>query len=447
MTGLTALLGNRLAQLGRVVLGEAPAAPAATRPAWLPLLVVEFSPSTGPMGAAAWVDITDAVIGFSTDRGRSGALDKVEAGTLTLTLANDDRRFDALNSEGPYYGQLLPRKRIRVQAAWDGVLYPVFSGYVEEWSIPLWRHGAITCRVTASDAFALLAKKKISGTYSEQRAGSRVNAVLNDAGWSTGQAWVVGDAIYGVLGTTTIPGPVAARSISTGATTVQATTLSDVAALTHMQLMAQAENGRLFVGRAGEIVFKSRAATFYNLSERAKFGGPPAAGELPYRDLTINTSDDRVYNEVAATRPGGTRQAATDAASVNAYFGQTYSVTSLPLISDTEALAWANFVLSQVKGFAVRVDGLTFDPTAAPAESWPTALGLELGDRVGVAYRPDAGSALDESLVVERIAHTFTAPSSDWTTTLGLAPADVRSFWVLGDPVLSVLGSTTRPVY
>jgi hypothetical protein len=443
VAGLTASLGNRLAQLGRIVLGQAPGV-TATHPAWLPLVVVEFSPSTGPMGAAAWVDITDAVLDFATTRGRRRPLDKAETGTLTLTLANDDRRFDSLNSEGPYYGQLLPRKRIRVRAAWDGVLYDVFSGYVEEWSIPLWRHGAITCRVTASDAFALLANRKVSGSYASQKTSDRITAVLTDSGWSTGQAWLLGDPLYGVLGTTAAPGPVANRAISTGLTTVQAAVLSDVAALTHMQLMAQAELGRLHVGPDGAIVFRSRSETYYNLMPKALFGGPATGSELPYRDLTINTSDDAVYNEVAVTRTGGTRQSATDSPSVDDFFGRTYSVTSLPLTSDTEALSWATFVLGRVKDFTVRVDGLAFDPPVAPAASWPVALGLDLGDTVAVAYRPDTGGEIDETLTVERIAHTFSAEAGDWTTAYGLAPADTRVFWVLGT---SPLGSTTLPVY
>lgn len=446
MTGSTARLGNAAARPGRIALGQMPAI-AATRPDWLPRLVVEFSPSTGPMGPAVWADITDAMIAFSTSRGRQSELNRTEAGTLTLMLANDDRRFDPSNAHGPYAGQLVPRKRIRIRAIWDGVAYPVWMGYAEAWNPPLWRHGKAVCRVAATDGFGLLAEKKVSGEFPEQLTSERISAVLDAAGWSTGQAWILEDPVYGVLGVTTIPAPVGDKSLSAGDTTVRAQTLSNVAALAHIQLMETTENGAAFVDPAGAVTFRSRTERLYPPATDATFGSAVDAGELPFSDAEIDASGDRIYNEVKVARIGGTEQVASDEASIEAYFGRTYSVTGLPLVTDTEALSMATFLLSRYKDFRVRLTGLALEPAASPAALWPQALGRDIGDQIRVVYRPDVGSEMDETVLIEWVQHSFDAERAAWATSWALSPANTEPVWILGDAVRGILGTTTIPAY
>jgi hypothetical protein len=447
LSGLTASLGDKLARLGRIRLGQAPVGPASTHPAWMAQLLVEWSPSTGPMGAATWEKLTDAVISFTCSRGRATETDKVEAGTLSMVLANDDRRFDPLNSQGPYYGSLVPRKRIRIQAAWNGTLYPVWMGYVEKWNPPLWRYGQITCTVTASDGFGLLANKKISGDFVQQLTSDRISAVLDAAGWSTGQAWILGDPIYGVLGTTTIPAPIGDKQISQGQTTVAAQTLTNVSALAHIQLMATSEQGAAYMGPSGAVTSRSRYQRLYPSSIMATFGTDMNAGELPYTDADIDATGQRIYNDVHVTRTGGTEQVATDQPSIDAYFGKTFSLTGLPLTTDTEALSYANFTLARSKDFHVRLTSLEIDPTASPDLLWPQALGRDLTDEIRVIYRPDVGSTMNELVLLEKVTHTFNARAATWSTVWLTSPANLDSAWILGDASAGILQSTTRLAY
>jgi hypothetical protein len=451
VSGHTASLGNKLARLGRIRLGQAPIGPAAQHPAWLAQLLVEWSPTTGPMGAAVWEKLTDAVISFTCSRGRATETDKVEAGTLSMVLANDDRRFDPLNSQGPYYGQLVPRKRIRIQAAWNGTLYPVWYGYVEKWNPPLWRYEQVTCQVTASDGFGLLANKKISGDFVQQLTSDRISAVLDAAGWSTGQAWILGDAVYGVLGTTTIPAPLGAKQISMGQTTVQAQTLSNVTALAHIQLMATTEQGMAYVGPDGAVAFRNRSQRLYPSSVVATFGTDQNGGEVPYTDADIDATGQRIFNDVHITRIGGTEQTAIDQPSIDAYFGKTFSLTGLPLTTDAEALSYASFFLAHSKDFRVRLTSLQIEPEGSPDLLWPQALGRDLTEQIRVIYRPDVGSQMDELVLLEKITHTFTAlPGSNksaWTTTWLMSPANIDKVWILEDPIYGVLGTTTVPAY
>jgi hypothetical protein len=55
-----------------------------------------------------------------------------QVGTCNLTLKNEDRLFTPLNTESPYYGQLVPNRAIRVQATDGTTTWPVFRGYI--WS-------------------------------------------------------------------------------------------------------------------------------------------------------------------------------------------------------------------------------------------------------------------------------------------------------------------------
>jgi hypothetical protein len=62
------------------------------------------------------LDITDQVMKVSTRRGRNRILSKFEAGTATVTLNDPDSDFNPQNTSGPYYGKLLPLRKIRIYA-------------------------------------------------------------------------------------------------------------------------------------------------------------------------------------------------------------------------------------------------------------------------------------------------------------------------------------------
>jgi hypothetical protein len=86
--------------------------------------------------APTWVDVSTYVRlnpPVTIRRGRQSELDQFDAGYCTLTLSNRDRRFDPSNAAGPYFGNLIPRKRIRVTATWSAVDYVQFTGWVTGW--------------------------------------------------------------------------------------------------------------------------------------------------------------------------------------------------------------------------------------------------------------------------------------------------------------------------
>lgn len=82
-----------------------------------------------------FVDVTPYVTGQVTfELGRSNVTTTFQPAQGTLTLDNTDGRFDPSNTAGPYYGNLLPRKRIRIQTVVSGTTYTMAWGYVEGWA-------------------------------------------------------------------------------------------------------------------------------------------------------------------------------------------------------------------------------------------------------------------------------------------------------------------------
>lgn len=60
----------------------------------IPKVTVEVAFDGGPFSSAyTWTDISDYVKGFQVRRGRNTELDRIEAGTLSMTLDNSDGRF------------------------------------------------------------------------------------------------------------------------------------------------------------------------------------------------------------------------------------------------------------------------------------------------------------------------------------------------------------------
>ena len=84
---------------------------------------IAFGSTWATATPATWTDVSTYVRNISVNRGRASDLDKFDAGTATVTLSNRYGRFNPMNTSGPYYGTLTPRRPIRVLAN-----YPIIAG-------------------------------------------------------------------------------------------------------------------------------------------------------------------------------------------------------------------------------------------------------------------------------------------------------------------------------
>ncbi|MBT2213455.1 hypothetical protein [Actinomadura sp. NEAU-AAG7] len=383
-------------------------------------------------GAPVWEDITPWARAVSITRG-AGRVDtpivQYEAGTLAVTLDNSDRRFDPSNLDGPYVDpinhttQVTAMRAIRVLATWANVTYELYRGFVDSWGVDWIAPAYSECTVTATDAFKVLAgidrPALTTPVGTGETTGARITRVLDSAQW-----------------------PTADRVLATGDSAVQATTLEG-AALGEMQTATDAELGELYIDAGGRVVFRHRTAllTETRSAEPQALFGDGGGVELPYQDLDIATDDSTFFNTVRVTRSGGTEQVATDTASQTLYYPRTFKPgDDLPLMTDTDALNYAQWILYISRAPELRFVELTVNPRSDPSALFPHALGRALGDRITVTRRPPGGGVITADQFIRGISHEISPQS--WVTRWTLQSASkFGSFFTLDNVTLGRLDS------
>src|SRR6266498_3756517 len=122
-----------------------------------PALAVEVAWAVNPLitpSAGDWDPITTWVREIGINQGRQHELSRTDAGTLAVTLNNEDRRFDPSDVASPYYPNVTPMRRIRVRATFAGTTYDLFQGFIESW--PNTWEDVAEVHLGAVDAFKLL---------------------------------------------------------------------------------------------------------------------------------------------------------------------------------------------------------------------------------------------------------------------------------------------------
>jgi hypothetical protein len=133
-----------------------------------PVAVVEIAFTDGPyVVSPTWTDVTSYVRGMDISRGVPDDWTLQADGSATVTLSNRDRRFDPFNTTGPYYGNLLPRRQIRIRATHASTTYDVFRGFIAGWP-PEWTDAGTDSTVTlfCFDALQLLGSSSLPADWS-----------------------------------------------------------------------------------------------------------------------------------------------------------------------------------------------------------------------------------------------------------------------------------------
>lgn len=400
-------------------------------------LTYQISFTNNPFAASpAWSDVTPYwQDGQFISPQRSFELDLISSGGGASTFDNQDRRFEPEYTSSPYSPFVIPMRKARLSAVLDSTTYYIWTGYVDTWP-PLWpTPGDSLMQIRLVDAMAALERKGLVGTYSQEASGTRIGNVLDDYGF-----------------------PAADRSIDAGQETIIAKTfaLSDSkTALQHIRdvLTSEGPTAAFFINGQGFAVFHDRHKRIkapYTTSQ-ATFGDADS-GEIPYEVVTPDFPSDLLFNEAAVTREGGTTQSTSDSTSQTTYGTRTRENVSTLQVSDTNAAGLAAFIVSRYKDPALRFEGIEIAPLNN-FDIWQTALTLKIGDRVTVKRRPPehpsaGGTVISKDCHIEGITWTFSQPER-WGVRVRylLTPADQNGYWVLGDAVNGLLGTTTRLAY
>ncbi len=348
---------------------------------------------------------------------------------------------------GPYYGNLLPMRRLRVRSPGEAAYYHIFAGYVDGWP-QTWDDGVspiITVRVC--DGFKVLGLAELNETFTAELFGSRVNNVLDSVRWTVGGTWLLGSSVDSQLGTTTILGPTGGRAISLGDSTIMAQTLVNANALQYLNDVADSEYGLLYVDGSGSVVARNRHY-MYGIVSLDVLGDAPDEGG--YSDFALDYDDQHIFNDVRMCRIDGEPQAVSDTDSQLTYFKRTLQNDRLLLTTDAEVAARANYLMLRYKDPHWRSRGLTL----GGSRSWSTMLILEIGDRITVTRRPQGGTAIVTQFRIEGIEHSIAlqTPGQSWQTRFALSTADAISYWMITTGAdeyasMGVLGTTTVIAY
>lgn len=380
-----------------------------------------------------WVDVTPYVRSWSIKRGAGRGDDptvRYDPGTCVVEFNDGDRRFDPDNLSGPYVAagvsQVEANRRVRLRAVWNGVTYPLFYGYADDW-VPSYQGNSWTyTTLTATDATKLFAahdRSAVAPVGAGESSATRVTRILDEYGWPAGN-----------------------RSISSGDTTLQATDLSGNM-LAELQLVQDTEQGSFWISPAGKPTFGNRQHVLTyapSTTSQATFGdgGYLATGEIPYADAVMSTPADTLVNSVDATRVGGVLQHVEDSASVSRYGPKSHRRDDLIMETDDAALQWAYWLKYQFQTPERRFARIEFNRPTPQVESayWPAVLGRDFGHRITVLRRPAGGGTPIEHDCFVRGVEMSQPDAVTMNVAFVLQDADRYSFLAVGDPVYGRVG-------
>lgn len=364
-------------------------------------------------------DVSPYIQQLSITRGRTDPLSNFNAGTCTIVLNNNDRRFDPINQDSPYWNPttgrsgVTPRRKVTVTSG--GVA--LFTGRITDIDID---YDFVNSTVTLSvaDDFVLLANANTGDalTPTAQLSGARVSYLLD-----------LPEIDYDAT----------TRSIASGTSTLGTYQIdANTNALAYLQKIAESEQGLCFIAADGYLTFTDRlSAAFATIAATFSDTG----SNIPYQTLSVLYGQEQLYNRIQATVVGGTVQSADDTASQTEFGVSTYAIDNLLLSSDAEALTLANDLLATYSQPVYRFDDLTVNVSSLNSTDRATVVGLEIGDVIAITRTYDTGTpaSTTQYYAVDRIQHALTAASH--TVTFGLRVAELLYEFVLDDDVYGVL--------
>lgn len=214
-------------------------------------------------------------------------------------------------------------------------------------------------------------------------------------------------------------------------------------AMARMREVEATESGRLFAER-----------DYYGLAYQSRDlrYNPQAADEvftISYADLetgSVQLADDdqKLCNQVEASRPGGATQVVSDAASLeeNGVYGQQLSLLKMTDTAVQNAASWivARFADPQPELREVPIEAATLGYTF-----FLDVLDADISSYFSVYDLPAQSSASEIRCTVE--GYTETIKENSHVIQFRTSASARDSVWVLDDPDYSVLGSTTRLAY
>lgn len=397
-------------------------------------------------GSGVGIDITEDVQEITINRGRQTQLDQFSAGTCTITLFDQLRKYDPANTISPYYNPSTQTSGVTIRRSvrvfYDDI--PIFTGRITDLdvefdptSLPISR-SKVT--IEAADGFVLLANTRLEEFFPiQQLGGARISALL---------------ALPEVNYTD-------ATELDSGTIILEPEPIDDqTVLLDYLQAIADTEQGYLFMRGNGALRFSNRIGKFIvdnsdalSLVEEVENDGfivgssapflfaDDGTGDADYATLSVLYGQEQLYNRIVCTPVDSLVSGiADDATSQSEYGVSVLNLTGL-LCSDDDAQVTADYLLPLFKEPEYRFDSvsLSFAGTKVDTATQLQIMLLDLGSVIRVKKNFAVGnpSTLTQTLSIEGISHSITptAHQISFSTTV----RDIVFFWTLDDPSLGRL--------
>ena len=366
-------------------------------------------------------DITAYVQQVSADRGRSDQFASYRAGVASIILLNNDRRFDPLNSDSPYWDNtagrsgVQPRRKVEITLQGEHI----FTGRITDIDLD-YNQRLSTVMVTAADDFVLLANAAVANvtTPPAQLSGARVSFLLD-----------LPEINY----------PALSRSIDAGVASLGAYPIGEnTNALQYLQQVSESEQGVCFVTRDGLLRFADRIPDGEVVTTAAGSFSDDLSG-IPYQTLKVTYTQQNLYNRVQAANVGGVVQTVDDLVSQAEYGTSTLPLTDLLLATDGAAQVLAADQLSKYSEPRYQFDDMSVSVSSLVAGDRAAINAIEIGDILQITKTFDSGAPLQvtENYTVNSIRHTVTPSSHE--CLFGMSYFRVLYQFILSDAVFGVL--------
>jgi hypothetical protein len=358
---------------------------------------------------------------INISRGRFSQLwDSLDAGSCRVALRNNDRDFDPLHATSPYYGQIVPGRRIEVSA--NG--YVIWTGYVNDWDLEYSIDGISTAFIQSTDALGMFGQLQFDAwTNTATTIDGKLDAICDrsEVAWpDTARDFSGADIYFSVLAPITLQ----SDAVSWG---------SNV--LNYCQLIARSNLGYFFASRTGNLTFRSRniiGTSYYGdytlipafgaellldeygspiLDEDGQFTIAESGG-IPFRGIAASVGSDRLFARVSVDREGGTAQTST-VADTTAWiidYGplRSLAISGLLMDSDAQSGYLADELLALYEEPVYRISEIEVDITPLSSTDQDTVLALDITDRVVVSFQPNGvGASITQELVIQGISHSI----------------------------------------
>ena len=363
------------------------------------------SPDNGIIGVSSFaasdvlipaVDLTPDVYSIAIRRGRNVMKDQYDAGTAVVRVLDPLGYFNPQNPDSPYFGYLVPLRKLRISATTATADHFLFSGYVSDYKyfFPTGQETAYV-DILCTDGFRLLQMSQvqtIADSGAGQTTGTRINKILDDVQF-----------------------PTSMRQISTGDATCLADPATVRITLDALKNVEFSEGlGAFYMSPDGTAVFKSRTEVTSTLGDTSIVFNQTTG--IPYNNLKYAFDDKLIINDVKFNRIGGTVQNVFSQDSIDKYFPHALTQENLVAETDAQVLGAAQNYVNTRRETTIRIDEMTVDllDTAVPTD---TMIGLDYFDNLDITNVTQEGSTIQKVLQAQGFAWDITPNKMNVTIT------------------------------